>query len=1235
MRVSRFWLLLVILAFLVCLPLEGARRTSKRGKRNRRALARDKDAGKSMLTRWVAGADDWDIWYGKVNRDYFKGVWRLKKYEGTKNNPKNDPGKKAGAHTTGFNDSDWDEVLVPYDWSDKPPNPYGSYAKRGRRKHFKGVGWYRTTFKLKRSSRKNRIILHFDAIEEDAAVYVNGKFVGKHKDVYNSAAKMFRSDTHNPFEIDITDAIERKGENTLAVRVWDSSYSTAGYEGEVDRGGIWLPCYIDHRPSVYATSILVTSNVKAGEIAVRMVLKNTDKSAVKLSLGAVIEPFSSRRYKPVAKVNAQKITLAGVSAAPGESSHNFKIKLENPVPWTPFKPMLYQIVFSADGGGLSKAEIGRERFGFREVTVDKSHFLINGKGVFLRGVRTNCPHVYNSLMASNQSGLIEDWARALKDLNFNLVTARGGHWPRAYFDVFDETGIMVCVVRDDVIPMTSTLPAGYKKYFGDTLRDYYNHPSIIANVAGTYVNAGAPNFVSFSSALYDFYKSVDPTRPVAPAFYMAPTWRKTKTDFYCIREAAGGSATYLDMAARISYLRKSFESKWGAPRPFLIGTADSIGRYHVTSFYKLGIKAKKVGVGRLDMSLAAIMLNYPHHGVGSYLRWSGLERLNWWKYHQSTYYDFLRGSLPQLRMAWKDYAGWALTSWDLPGGAGGVSSKARRSRLFQFVSQMSKPVWVGIKEMSRHYFSGQTVEGKLVIVNNSDKKLENLSLEIEILEPISKMASRLLNKPLEKPLEPMAQVEIPVKFALKKYKTGDDYLLKLVVRKKGKARENIAAYNEYQVFIIGDKERKKNIPASAATVLYESAKNKYTSEMLVKAKVKSRLIADFSDLKGVRILVFGMNSFDAKMTAAASKIRKFLEDGGRVLIFEQKWNGPVPWLPEISWKPNSGASNILGSPTIEIIRPQHPAFKDIPTGAFWLWPGERGGIARYRMYPLTLGAKAFTYHTSHGNTWGMALAEFSVGKGFVIGTTIDATRRYGKDAAATHFISNLLGYALGKSFTGAKAAEPYFPLAAPVPAKAFPVKFGSKANAGLQIDPKSTNDGWADQTDLASATFPRGNVKLRNIPWALPKSNTQKAFIAVGGDNFPTEVAEFKIYQNAEMLYLLVTATGITSDMYRRQIVIAKARLNFARKTGKKSHELEIIAGANISNWDAPVMTLPNADAAWCGYNPNTKKTVGMSIIAFENPNPGVKITTLDLVSERTETTVVLLGITTAKAKRR
>jgi hypothetical protein len=67
--------------------------------------------------------------------------------------------------------------------------------------------WYRRTFDVPKEWAGNRILLHFEAVDWEATVLVNGKELGKHRGGYDS------------FSFDITDALKSAGPQELVVGV--------------------------------------------------------------------------------------------------------------------------------------------------------------------------------------------------------------------------------------------------------------------------------------------------------------------------------------------------------------------------------------------------------------------------------------------------------------------------------------------------------------------------------------------------------------------------------------------------------------------------------------------------------------------------------------------------------------------------------------------------------------------------------------------------------------------------------------------------------------------------------------------------------------------------------------------------------------------------------------------------------------------------------------------------------
>ncbi len=85
---------------------------------------------------------------------------------------------------------------------------------------YDGYAWYRTHFQLPTSASSERILIAFDAVDEEAKIWLNGRFI-----------RAVATGWNVPFEVDVTAAIRHALPNHLVVQVRDTS----------NQGGIWRP----------------------------------------------------------------------------------------------------------------------------------------------------------------------------------------------------------------------------------------------------------------------------------------------------------------------------------------------------------------------------------------------------------------------------------------------------------------------------------------------------------------------------------------------------------------------------------------------------------------------------------------------------------------------------------------------------------------------------------------------------------------------------------------------------------------------------------------------------------------------------------------------------------------------------------------------------------------------------------------------------------------------------------
>ena len=126
---------------------------------------------------------------------------------------KTDPrGTGEWMHPT-FDDSKWEEIRIGYPWEQQGYDEYD------------GMAWYRTELDID-AEKEKPIYALFRGVGDHCWVYLNGKLVGEHHswDI--------------PFTLELTDAASSKGQNTLAIRVYDQGHT----------GGIYQPITIYQMP---------------------------------------------------------------------------------------------------------------------------------------------------------------------------------------------------------------------------------------------------------------------------------------------------------------------------------------------------------------------------------------------------------------------------------------------------------------------------------------------------------------------------------------------------------------------------------------------------------------------------------------------------------------------------------------------------------------------------------------------------------------------------------------------------------------------------------------------------------------------------------------------------------------------------------------------------------------------------------------------------------------------------
>ena len=226
--------------------------------------------------------------------------------------------------------------------------------------------WYRRNFSSPAFNGKDRVLLHFGAVDYECHVLVNGKDVGSHRGGYL------------PFTFDITDSLQQ-GENDLLVSVWDPTDNGMQQRGKqvfkpkgiwyTSISGIWQTVWLEVVPEVSIASLRLTPDLDSKTLTVEVEVRGNAE-------GVRVVAESSH--------GGEKIIMVGEQA-----EGPVRAAIPDPRVWCPADPYLYDLQVRLVRDGQVLDEVG-SYFAMRKFELLRdSHghlrFALNGEPLFLYG----------------------------------------------------------------------------------------------------------------------------------------------------------------------------------------------------------------------------------------------------------------------------------------------------------------------------------------------------------------------------------------------------------------------------------------------------------------------------------------------------------------------------------------------------------------------------------------------------------------------------------------------------------------------------------------------------------------------------------------------------------------------------------------------------------------------------------------------------------------------------------
>ena len=396
-------------------------------------------------------------------------------------------------------DSQQDTIRVPF-------CPESQLSGIGRHFSDSGMLCYRRKFSLPEGFHRDRVLLHFGAVDQEAVVFVNQKEVGRHQGGYEA------------FSLDITHALQ--AENELVVLCWDDLQDQSYPYGKqtLKRGGmwytpvsgIWQTVWLESVPETYIHKLHIENRGYGVTISIEPKLPG-------------------------------KVTVAGL----GEyilNDGSVAIAPENPNLWSPENPYLYDFTVETEEDRVESY------FAIRSLEIQKigdyPRLCLNGTPYFFHGLLDQGYWPDGIFTPAKPACYAED-ILAMKALGYNMLRKHIKVEPEEFYYQCDKLGMIVFqdmvnngpyhFLRDTVLPTIglqkrndrnlhkdAKIRQGFYKGMEATVAQLKNHPCICY---WTIFNEGWGQFDS--DRVFEQFRHLDDTRFIDTT---SGWFRRKKTD---------------------------------------------------------------------------------------------------------------------------------------------------------------------------------------------------------------------------------------------------------------------------------------------------------------------------------------------------------------------------------------------------------------------------------------------------------------------------------------------------------------------------------------------------------------------------------------------------------------------------------------------------------------------------------------------------------------------------------
>ncbi len=392
---------------------------------------------------------------------------------------------------------------------------------------FHPVSWYRREFQIPTSWRGQHVLLHFGAVYYQAAVWLNGQFLGSHEG------------GNVPFSFDATSALESGNNNTLVVRAYNPSTDRSIPRGKqywkpksaaifyTRTSGIWQPVWLEATGENHLKYVHVT----AGQYG-------------RARFEGFLAAHPGHPLSLEVTVMDGEHKVASTTAQSDEDRVSAALQVASPKLWSPEAPNLYQVRYRVLDGSVPIDTVN-SYFGFRTIAVAQDRVTINGKPVYLKFLLDQGYWPESVLTPPSDEAILRD-IDLVQSMGFNGVRKHQKVADPRFLYWADKRGLLVSGEIADAYEFNTEEVERFTREWTAAVEFDYNHPSIIIwnaiNESWGVPDLSDPRQQAYLKELYQITHTIDNTRLVIDN----EGWQHTEdTDLFAIHNyEKSGEALY-------------------------------------------------------------------------------------------------------------------------------------------------------------------------------------------------------------------------------------------------------------------------------------------------------------------------------------------------------------------------------------------------------------------------------------------------------------------------------------------------------------------------------------------------------------------------------------------------------------------------------------------------------------------------------------------------------------------